>query len=39
MSKVLIKSYARSIRRGTRTLEHVPEVLREEVRAVLEAGT
>jgi len=39
MNKVLIKSYCRSIQRGTRTLEDVPEQLREEVRAVLEAGT
>jgi len=35
MNKVLIKSYCRSIQRGTRTLEDVPEPLREEVRAVL----
>jgi len=38
MSKVLIKSYCRSIQRGTRTLEDVPEDLRNEVRAMLEAG-
>ncbi len=36
MNKVLIKSYCRSIRRGARTLEDVPEKLREEVRAMLE---
>ncbi len=36
MNKVLIKSYCRSIQRGTRTLEDVPEALREEVRAMLD---
>ncbi len=38
MNKVLIKSYSRSIRRGTRTLEDVPEDLRDAVRAALEKG-
>ncbi len=36
MNRVLIKSYCRSIQRGTRTLEDVPEKLRDEVRAALE---
>ncbi len=36
MNKVLIKSYCRSIQRGTRTIEAVPDALREAVRALLE---
>ncbi len=38
MNQALIKSYTRSIRRGVRTLEEVPEALREEVLVLLEAG-
>ncbi len=35
MSAVIVKSYCRSIQRGTRTLEDVPETLREAVEAML----
>lgn len=38
MNQALIKSYVRSIKRGTRTLEQIPdETIREAVRAALEA--
>ncbi len=38
MNTVVIKSYWRSVRRGTRTVEDVPEALRGEVKALLEAN-
>lgn len=31
MKEAIVKSYFRSIQRGTRTMEQVPEALREEV--------
>ncbi len=37
MNTAVIKSYWRSVRRGTRTIESVPEALRGEVQALLEA--
>ena len=36
MKTSIVKSYWRSILRGSRTLEEVPETLREAVRALLE---
>lgn len=36
MNQALIKSYARSIKRGTRTIEQVPAELRDAVRVALE---
>ncbi len=36
MNQAVIKSYSRSIKRGIRTLEDVPEALRDAVRAALE---
>lgn len=36
MNTAIIKSYWRSILRGVRTLEEVPETLREAVRTLLE---
>lgn len=38
MNNAIVKSYARSIGRGKRTLEQVPEELRTAVQALLEAG-
>ncbi len=37
MNEAVVKSYARSIRRGTRSLDQVPEALREAVAAALTA--
>lgn len=37
MNTAVIKSYFRSIQRKTRTIEQVPEELRDEVRALLDA--
>lgn len=31
MNDAIVKSYFRSVQRGTRTMEHVPEELREAV--------
>ncbi len=39
MNTAVIKSYWRSIRRGKRTIEAVPEDLREAVQALLTAET
>lgn len=36
MNEAVVKSYARSIQRGTRTMEQVPESMREAVKAALE---
>lgn len=39
MNTAVIKSYWRSVRRGARTIEAVPNALREAVRALLDAET
>lgn len=39
MNTAVIKSYCRSIQRGARTIEDVPDGLREAVQALLEAET
>ena len=36
MNMAIVKAYARSIQRGTRTIEQVPEALREAVQAFLD---
>lgn len=37
MNSVVVKSYFRSVQRGTRTLEQVPEELREAVAMLYDA--
>lgn len=37
MNDAIVKSYFRSVQRGTRTMEHVPEELREEVMRLYDA--
>lgn len=39
MMNAIVKIYARSIRRGARTIEDVPEAIREAVAAALADGT
>lgn len=36
VSKAIINAYVRRIKRGTITIDDVPETIREEVRVVLE---